>query len=39
MRTVVLLLLLANITLFAYIKLDSVGSGEAVRLKEQVRPD
>jgi hypothetical protein len=39
MRTVVLLLLLANITLFAYTKLDSVGSGEAVRLNEQVRPD
>jgi hypothetical protein len=39
MRTVVLLLLLANITLFAYTKLDSVGAGEAVRLKEQVRPD
>jgi hypothetical protein len=38
-RTVVLLLLLANITLFAYTKLDSVGSGEAVRLGEQVRPD
>jgi hypothetical protein len=39
MRTVVLLLLLANFTLFAYTKLDSVGAGEAVRLKEQVRPD
>ena len=39
MRTVVLLLLLANITLFAYTRLDSVGAGEAVRLKEQVRPD
>jgi hypothetical protein len=39
MRTVVLLLLLANITLFAYTKLDGVGAGEAVRLKEQVRPD
>lgn len=39
MRTVLLLLLLANLTLFAYIKLDSVGAGEAVRLKEQVRPD
>jgi hypothetical protein len=39
MRTVVLLLLLANLTLFAYTKLDSFGSGEAVRLNEQVRPD
>jgi hypothetical protein len=39
MRTVILLLLLANLTLFAYTKLDSVGAGEAVRLKEQVRPD
>jgi len=39
MRTIVLLLLLANITLFAYTKLDGVGAGEAVRLKEQVRPD
>jgi len=32
MRTVVLLLLLANITLFAYTRLDSVGAGEAVRI-------
>jgi hypothetical protein len=39
MRTVLLLLLLANLTLFGYTKLDSFGSGEAVRLKEQVRPD
>ena len=39
MRTVLLLLLLANITLFAYTKLDGVGAGEAVRLREQVRPD
>jgi hypothetical protein len=39
MRTVVLLLLLANLTLFGYTLLDSRGSGEAVRLKEQVRPD
>jgi hypothetical protein len=39
MRTVVLLLLVANLTLFAYTKLDSVGAGEAVRLKEQVRPE
>ena len=39
MRTVLLLLLLANITLFAYTKLDGVGAGEGVRLREQVRPD
>jgi len=39
MRTVVLLLLLANLSLFTYIKLDSLGGGEAVRLNEQVRPD
>src|SRR5436305_11136079 len=39
MRTVLFLLLLANITLFAYTRLDTASSGEAVRLKEQVRPD
>lgn len=39
MRTVVLLLLLANLSLFTYIKLDSLSGGEAVRLSEQVRPD
>lgn len=39
MRTVLFLLLLANITLFAYTRLDGVGAGEAVRLREQVRPD
>lgn len=39
MRTLVLLLLLANITMFAYTKLDSVGSGEGVRLSQQVQPD
>ncbi len=39
MRTVLLLLLVANLTLFAYTRLDSAGSGEAVRLREQVRPD
>jgi hypothetical protein len=38
MRTLVILLLLANLTLFAYTRLDSAG-GEGVRLKEQVRPD
>ena len=39
MRTLVLLLLAANITLFLYIKLDSVGGGEGVRLSQQVQPD
>ena len=39
MRTLVLLLLLANLTLFAYTKLDSVGGGEGVRLSQQVQPD
>jgi hypothetical protein len=38
MRTLVVLLLLANLTLFAYTRLDS-GAGEGVRLKEQVQPD
>jgi hypothetical protein len=39
MRTLVFLLLLANLTLFGYIKLDSVGGGEGVRLSQQVQPD
>jgi sporulation related protein len=39
MRTLVLLLLLANLTLLAYIKLDSLGAGEGVRLSQQVQPD
>lgn len=39
MRTLVLLLLLANITLFGYIKLDSMSGGEGVRLSQQVQPD
>jgi hypothetical protein len=39
MRTLVLLLLAANITLDLYIKLDSVGGGEGVRLSQQVQPD
>src|SRR5208282_2904371 len=34
-----LLLLLANLTLFFYTKLDSLGSGEAARLAQQVQPD
>lgn len=39
MRTIFFLLLLANLTLFAYTRLDSGGTGEAVRLTQQVRPD
>lgn len=39
MRTLVLLLLLANLTLLAYTKLDSLGGGESDRLAKQVHPD
>jgi hypothetical protein len=39
MRTLVFLLLLANLTLFGYIKLDSLSTGEGVRLSQQVQPD
>ena len=39
LRTVVLLLLLANVTFFAYTRLDSTSDGESVRLAEQVQPD
>ena len=39
MRTVLVLLLLANLTLFAYTWLDGGAGGEAVRLVEQVQPD
>jgi len=38
MRTVLVLLLLANITLFAYTRLDSFGGGEPARIAEQVDP-
>jgi len=39
-RTLVFLLLLANLTLFAYIRLDSVGGGgEGVRLSQQLQPE
>ncbi|MFO1315774.1 MAG: SPOR domain-containing protein [Burkholderiales bacterium] len=38
MRIVIVLLLLANLTLYAYTKLDS-GSGEAMLLADQVQPD
>jgi hypothetical protein len=39
MRTLALLLLFANITLFAYTRLDSMSTGEGVRLSQQVKPD
>ncbi|HQU49735.1 MAG TPA: SPOR domain-containing protein [Casimicrobiaceae bacterium] len=39
MRTVLVLLLLANLTLFAYTRLDVGSGGEAMRLAEQVQPD
>ena len=39
MRTLVFLLLLANLTLFGYIRLDSAGVGEGARLSQQVQPD
>src|SRR3954452_23870491 len=39
MRTVVFLLLFANLTLFAYTRLDTMGAGEGDRLKDQVNPD
>lgn len=39
MRTLFFLLLLANITLFGYIKLDSMSSGEEVRLSQQIQPE
>lgn len=39
LRTVLLLLLLANLTFLGYTRLDSTGGGEAVRLANQVQPD
>jgi len=39
LKTLVFLLLLANLTLFAYTRLDSAGSGEGVRLAQQFQPD
>jgi hypothetical protein len=39
MRTVVIFLLLANLTFFAYTRLDVAPEGEAVRIAEQVQPD
>ncbi len=38
MRIVLILLLLANLTLYAYTRLDS-GSGEALLLQDQIQPD
>ncbi|MEO8304033.1 MAG: SPOR domain-containing protein [Betaproteobacteria bacterium] len=39
MRTVVIFLLLANLTFFTYTRLDETSEGEAVRLVEQVQPE
>jgi hypothetical protein len=39
MRIVVILLLLANLSLFAYTRLDATPDGEVVRLTEQVQPE
>jgi len=39
MRTLVVLLVLANLTLFGYIWLDSGAGGERVRLSQQVQPE
>jgi hypothetical protein len=39
MRTIVLFLLLANLTFFTYTRLDATSEGEAVRLVEQVQPE
>ena len=39
MRTLFFLLLLANLTLFGYIALDNMSSGEGVRLQQQLQPE
>jgi hypothetical protein len=39
LRTLVLLLLLANLSFFAYTRLDAGREGEPLRLSEQVQPD
>jgi hypothetical protein len=39
MRTILLLLLFANVALFGYTRLDRAGQGEAARLAQQVQPD
>ena len=39
MRIVVLLLVIANLTFFAYTRLDDAGRNEGARLKQQIQPD
>lgn len=39
MRTLVVLLLLANLALVGYIYLDNMSAGEGIRLSQQVQPD
>jgi hypothetical protein len=39
MRIVVLLLVIANLTFFAYTRLDNASRGESARLKQQIQPD
>jgi hypothetical protein len=39
MRIVVLLLVIANLTFFAYTRLDDASRGEGARLKQQIQPD
>ena len=39
MRTLFFLLLLANLTLFGYIELDNMSTGEGVRLRQQLQPE
>jgi hypothetical protein len=39
MRTLFFLLLLANLTLFGFTRLDTVGAGESARLAQQVQPE
>lgn len=39
MRTIFFLLLLANLTLFGYTRLDNGATGEGARLTQQVRPE
>ena len=39
MRNIALLLFVANLLFFAYVRLDNAGGGEGARLKQQVQPD
>ena|SRR5947207_685025 len=39
MRIVVLLLVIANLTFFAYTRVDDASRGESARLKQQIQPD